>query len=315
MAPASNTICALLDRKAVSMFSLVQLTHFVAVAEELHFGRAAERLGMTQPPLSRQIQLLERDLGVQLFNRTSRLVTLTPAGKAFLVDAHSILRESQRAALSVRKASAGKSGMLRVGFTGGSVHNGLATILSTAREVIADVEVELLEMVTTAQLDALSDSRLDIGLVRPPLTRPDLSSQSIVREDLIAAIPHGHELADSDEPLDIGRLHGVAMVMYSPFESRYFYELLSSVFHEAAVVPVPVQHLTQIHSILGLVSLGWGVALVPESASAMHFGDVVYRPLQLRRQADVELDMVWRIDNENPALVRLLSALYPDRQH
>ncbi|MGO4649850.1 LysR family transcriptional regulator [Nocardia sp. 2YAB30] len=294
------------------MFSLAQLGQFVAVAEELHFGRAAERLNMTQPPLSRQIQLLEKDLAVPLFDRSSRSVKLTPAGKAFLADARRLLQQSERAALSVRKASAGQSGVLRVGFTGGSVHSGLAAVLAAAGSKIPDVELELREMVTGAQLEALTDGSLDIGMVRPPLTRPDLTSRAFIREPLIAALPENHHLAHMEQPVEIADLHGVDFLMYNPIESHYFFELLSSVFHDASVAPVVVQHLSQIHSILGLVHLGWGVAVVPESASKMQYENVVYRPLALARPAQVELDLVWRINDDNPVLARLLPALHPD---
>jgi DNA-binding transcriptional LysR family regulator len=290
------------------MFSLTQLSMFVAVAEEMHFGRAAERLRMTQPPLSRQIQLLEKELGVQLFDRSSRAVTLTAAGKAFLGDARRILQQSERVTLAVRKTSAGKSGILRIGFTGGSVFSGLERVLDSARRELPDVEIELRELVTMDQLEALSDGSLDLGLARPPVTRPDLGSQPLLRESLVAAIPAGHPLAGQDG-IALSDLHRVDMVMYTPIESRYFFELLSSVFHEARVAPVPVQYMHQFHSLLALVNLGWGVALVPESAATMRLNNVVYRPVELTRPAPVELDLVWRLSNENPALSRLREAI------
>ncbi|EHB45276.1 transcriptional regulator, LysR family [Mycolicibacterium rhodesiae JS60] len=291
------------------MFSLTQLSMFVAVAEEMHFGRAAERLRMTQPPLSRQIQLLEKELGVQLFDRSSRAVALTAAGKAFLGDARRILQQSERVTLAVRKTSAGKSGILRIGFTGGSVFSGLDRVLDSARRALPDVEIELREMVTMDQLEALSDGSLDLGLARPPVTRLELTSQPLLRESLVAAIPAEHPLA-TREVVEVADLHGVDMVMYTPIESRYFFELLSSVFHEARVAPVPVQYMHQFHSLLALVNLGWGVALVPESAATMHLAGVVYRPVELHRPAPVELDLVWRVSNENPALRRLRQVIH-----
>lgn len=294
------------------MYTLVQLRQFVAVAEEMHFGRAAERLHMTQPPLSRQMQLLEKELAVDLFDRSSRSIRLTPAGKAFHGEARRLLQQAERAALSVRKASAGQSGVLRVGFTGGSVNSGLAAVLRAARSVIKDVELELRELVTMAQLDELSDGSLDIALVRPPVTRPDLVARPLIREPLVVALPKDHRLADLDHRVKVADLHGVDFIMYNPIESRYFFELLSSVFHAASVAPVAVQYMVQIHSILALVNLDWGVAVVPESASRMHFDNVVYRPLTLTRPAQVELDLVWRLNDENPVLARLLPALKLD---
>jgi DNA-binding transcriptional LysR family regulator len=294
------------------VYTLVQLTQFVAVAEEMHFGRAAERLHMTQPPLSRQMQLLEKELGVDLFDRSSRSIRLTTAGKSFHADARRLLQQAERAALSVRKASSGKSGLLRVGFTGGSVNSGLAAVLRAARSVILDVELDLRELVTMAQLDALSNGALDIGLVRPPVTRPDLVARTLIREPLIVALPKNHRLAVLDEPVHVTALHGTDFIMYNPIESRYFNELLSSVLHAASVAPVVVQYMVQIHSIVALVNLDWGVAVVPESASKMQFDNVVYRPLTMVQPAQVELDLVWRINDENPILERLLPALTLD---
>ena len=170
--------------------------------------------------------------------------------------------------------------MCRVGFTGGSVLSGLGALVTTARTVIPDAELDLREMVSRAQVEALTDDgSLDIGLVRPPVTRPDLVSRPLIREPLVAALPKNHPLAGLDRPVDITDLHGIDLVMYSPIDSHYFFELLSSVFHEASVAPVVVQHLTQIHTILSLVHFAWGVAVVPESASKMHFDNVVCRVL------------------------------------
>jgi DNA-binding transcriptional LysR family regulator len=149
-------------------------------------------------------------------------------------------------------------------------------------------------------------------MARPPLTRPDLTSRTLIREPLVAALPASHPLAHLGQPVEINDLHGIEFLMYDPIEAHYFFELLSSVFHDASVAPVIVQHLSQIHSILALVHLGWGVAVVPESASKMHYDNVVYRPLTLTRPAQVELDLVWRINDENPVLTRLLPVLSAD---
>jgi DNA-binding transcriptional LysR family regulator len=290
------------------VYTLVQLTQFVAVAEEMHFGRAAERLHMTQPPLSRQMQLLEKDLHVLLFDRSSRAIKLTRAGRAFYADARRLLQQADRAALSVRKAWAGQSGVLRVGFTGGSVHSGLAAVLKASRREIPDVELDLRELVTMAQLEALSNGVLDIALIRPPVTRPDLLSRNLIRERLIIAMPKNHALAQQ-ETVEVAQLDGIDLIMFNPIESRYFFELVSAVLHAASVAPVMVQYMVQIHSILAVVNLDWGVALVPESASKMEFENVEYRRLKLALPAEVELDLVWRASDENPVLDRLLPAL------
>lgn len=173
------------------MFSLSRLTCFIAVAEELHFGRAAERLHMTQPPLSRQIQQLESELGVQLIDRTSRSVTLTAAGVAFLPDARRIVRLAESAALTVKRVPAGDLGTVVIGFTAASAHAVLPRLLSDVRAALPDVELVLREMVSSIQIDALASGELDLGLVRPTVTRPGILTRPIHREALVAALPEG----------------------------------------------------------------------------------------------------------------------------
>lgn len=294
------------------MFTLTQLTSFVAVAEELHFTRAAERLQMTQPPLSRQIQLLENDLGVQLLDRTNRSVRLTPAGRAFLTEARSILRQSEHAALAVRQVSTGEAGSIVIGFTAASAYSMLGTLLETAREVVPRAEIVLREMVTRDQLEDLTESRLDLGLGRPSVTGPDLRTRPAVRERLLAALPRGHELAARDGALEITDFDGQQFLMYSPTEARYFNELLISIFRAAHVAPVFCQYLSQVHSILALVNCGLGVALVPEAAARLRYADIVFKPIELPTPRPVELNLVWREDNDNPALHALLGRLDRD---
>ncbi|MFF5156848.1 LysR substrate-binding domain-containing protein [Streptomyces sp. NPDC000348] len=291
------------------MFTLAQLTSFVAVAEELHFTRAAERLNMTQPPLSRQIQLLESELRVQLLDRTNRTVRLTPAGRAFLIEARRILRQSEQATLAVRRVSTGEAGAIAVGFTAAGAYSALGGLLDTARAALPGVEILLQELVTRRQLEALSEGSLDLGLARPSATGADLVSRTAVREGLLAALPAGHRLAATDEPMRVEDFADEDFLMYSPSEARYFHELLISVFRAADVWPVFTQYLTQVHSILALVSGGWGLALVPEAAARMRYSGIVFRPVVLPDPQPVELNLVWRKNNDNPALDALLQHL------
>ncbi|MGP2440607.1 LysR substrate-binding domain-containing protein [Streptomyces sp. JW3] len=291
------------------MFTLAQLTSFVAVAEELHFTRAAERLSMTQPPLSRQIQLLENELRVQLLDRTNRTVRLTPAGRAFLAEARRILRQSEHAALAVRRVSSGEAGTIAVGFTAASAYSALGGLLDTARAALPGVEILLQELVTRRQLEALSAGSLDLGLIRPSATGADLRSRAAVKEALVAALPQGHPLAVPDGPMPIEDFAGQELLMYSPIEARYFHELLISIFRAARVRPVFTQYLTQVHSILALVNGGWGIALVPETAAHMRYGGIVFRQVTLPEPQPVELHLVWRRNNDNPALEALLQHL------
>ncbi len=296
------------------MFSLSRLSCFIAVAEELHFGRAAERLHMTQPPLSRQIQQLETELGVQLIDRTTRMVTLTPAGVAFLPDARRILQLAEGAALTVKRVPAGEMGTVAVGFTAASAHAVLPRLLDRAREQLPDVRLELREMVTAAQIERLMTGELDLGMARPPLKRPGLVSRPLLHEQLVAALPVAHPLTELGRQLTLTDLDDQDIVMYSRVEARYFYELLISTFTIAGATPRYVQYVTQVHTMLVLVRSGMGIALVPASAATLHPEGVVFRTIGAFRERPVELDAVWRPDSTNPALLRLLRDVLPTRE-
>ncbi|MEV1021293.1 LysR substrate-binding domain-containing protein [Streptomyces sp. NPDC050264] len=291
------------------MFTLAQLVSFVAVAEELHFTRAAERLRMTQPPLSRQIQLLEHELGVQLLDRTNRTVRLTPAGRAFLNEARTILRQTEAATLAAKQVSAGEAGAIAVGFTAASAYSSLGTLLDVARSVMPGTEIVLREKVTRDQLEAIADGSLDLGMIRPSSTGPDLVTRPAIREGLLAAVPVGHPLAGGEEPLRMRDFDGQEVLMYSPVEARYFHELLVSVFRTAQVTPRFTQYLSQVHSLLAMVNAGWGIAFVPAAAAQMRFSGITFRALELPDPTPVELHLVWRKTNDNPALHALLHHL------
>jgi DNA-binding transcriptional LysR family regulator len=288
------------------MFELSQLRCFVAAAEELHFGRAAQRLNMTQPPLSRQIQLLERILGVTLLDRTSRSVRLTPPGRAFLLEARRILRLADNAALATRRIASGKAGSVSIGFTAASGYGFLPRLITHARAQLPNFDLVLQEMVTRDQVEALLTGRIDVGLLRPPIERQEFSTSRVVQEALVAALPAGDPRL-SKSSLSLHDFDGLPMIMYSPGGAQYFYDLLRTLFDQASVSPVYVQHMSQIHSMLALVRAGLGAALVPEAATHLHFDDVYFRPVETQPERPAELHMVWRRDNDNPALEPFLA--------
>lgn len=295
------------------MFSLSRLHCFIAVAEELHFGRAAERLRMTQPPLSRQIQQLEAELGVQLVDRTSRSVALTAAGSAFLPEARRIVHLSESAVLTVRRVPSGDVGSVTIGFTGASAHAVLPRLLEKSKEQLPDVTVVLREMVSSAQVDGLASGDLDLGLIRPDVTRVGIESRPIHHERLIAALPKGHPLAIADH-VAIEDYDDQPVIMYSPVDARYFNELLISTFTIAGVSPRYVQYVTQVNTMLVLVRSGLGIALVPESAASMHPKGIMFKPVTAVRDRPVQLAAAWRSDNRNPALARMLNDVLPQRK-
>jgi DNA-binding transcriptional LysR family regulator len=300
----------------VSMFDLNQLRCFVTVAEELHFGRAAARLNMTQPPLSRQIQVLEHIIDAPLLERTSRSVRLTPAGRSFLPEARRILKLAESASQVARRIAMGKTGSLKIGYTAAAAYGFLPELIAACRARLPEVDFSLKEMVSGDQLEALASGQIDAGLLRPPIARPELATRRVLAEPLLAAIPKKHPLA-SAATVAIKDFDGQPFVMYSPYESRYFHDLLVAQFSRADILPRYVQHVGQIHSILAMVRAGLGVSIVPAAAANLKLADVKLKPLKLRSPAPVELFMVWRRDDENPllpALVEIAADITSERQ-
>ncbi|MDP4005228.1 LysR substrate-binding domain-containing protein [Methylobacterium sp. NEAU K] len=288
------------------MFDFSQLRCFVAVAEELHFGRAAARLNMTQPPLSRQIQVLERILDVQLLERTSRSVRLTAAGRSFLPEAQRILRLAETATQVTRQVAAGRAGVLKLGFTAASAYDFLPRLVTALRRTLPDVTLSLREMVSKDQIEDLLAGRIDAALVRPPVTHPDLIAVRALAEPLVVALPAGNPLAAREHltPGDLGR---EPIIAYAPNEARYFHDLVLGLFAEAEIQPRIVQHLTQIHAILALVRAALGIALVPAAAERLRFEGVVFRPLLLPAPRPAELFLAWRRDADDPLIAPLVS--------
>jgi DNA-binding transcriptional LysR family regulator len=288
------------------VFELIQLRCFVAVAEELHFGRAAARLNMTQPPLSRHIQVLERIMKVELFYRSSRSVRLTAAGTAFLAEARRVVRMADSAVATARAAAEGRNGLINLGFTAASGYGFLSRFIAKVGARAPDVRFVLKEMVSDEQLESLLAGRIDLGFLRPPVRQPELVSQSVLREKFIICSPAS--VAEGDRPKRLADFDNLPFIMYAPDKARYFHDLLTGMFTGAGAEPRHVQYLAQIHTILMLVGAGHGFALVPESSHRLHPDGVVFSDLE-DAQGIVELYATWRRDADNPALLALVPQL------
>lgn len=298
------------------MFSLVQLECFVAVAEELHFGAAAVRLQMTQPPLSRQIQLLERELGTLLFSRTSRKVALTPAGSALLPGARRLLDLATKTATDVRRVAGGASGTVTIGYTAMAAQSTLPVLMRRLAQELPQVTVILRELFSADQMDELLKGTIDLGLLRPLVARPGIAMRPVISEPLLVAVPDTHRLAAQGEPVALRQLAHEPFLMYSPSVARYFHDLVLTLFVSAKVQPEIVHYAGQVQTLLSFVHAGLGVALVPASAALVTPGDVVLLPLQGGTAADafnkVQLDVAWNEDTVNPAVHRALELLAND---
>jgi DNA-binding transcriptional LysR family regulator len=295
------------------MFSLDQLRCFVAVADERHFGRAAELLQMTQPPLSRQIQRLERAVGVMLLERNNRAVSLTVAGEVFLEEARTLLALAQALPVSAQRVAQGLAGTVRVGFTATAAFGVLGGMLDEVEKELPSVKVTLQEMVTSEQFDALERGELDLGLLRPPVNPEKFGSRLLHRERLILAVPAADPLAQREGVLRISDLKHAHLMMYSPHSAAYFHNLAS---HLLGDLPLQsVQYITQVSTMVALVNAGRGLALVPASVAVLRPANVVFREVQELARDVVEHHLVWRRPVTSPALARVLDILHADDVH
>jgi DNA-binding transcriptional LysR family regulator len=290
------------------MFELAQLRCFTTVATELNFRRAAERLNMTQPPLSRQIQLLEHHLGVALFTRSTRSVALTAAGRAFFVEAQNLLERAQQAAVSAKRFAEGDIGTVSISFVGSAVYEFLPKVIAEARLKQPHVKISLSEMNTYQQHEALRARRIDLGIARAPLHEPGYDTECLVREPFVLAVPSSHPLASASS-VTVADLDQQPFLMYSHSAYPPFNELLTGMLRSARVAPQYVQWLGSSLTILALVNAGMGLALVPRCATSVVFKDVVFRDIDLGEGVQSELHLIWGANNDNPAFAMLLDAI------
>ncbi|WP_336646842.1 LysR family transcriptional regulator [Microbacterium sp. USHLN186] len=301
------------------MISLVQLECFIAVAEELHFGAAATRLKMTQPPLSRQIQQLERELSTRLFDRTSRRVTLTHAGRALLPNARRLIDLAAKAVADVQSVGHGAAGTITIAYTAMAGQAVVPDLLRRATTELPGVTLLLRELVSLDQTEELEKGTVDVGLMRPLLARPQISTRLVFRERLTVAVPSDSPLAQHEGPLKLIDLKDEQLLMYSPSVARYFHDLLLSMFVASGVQPRIVQYAGQVPALLALVSAGLGFTLVPESAERITPDSVTLLPISKvdpsSRLNSVELDIAWNSESHNPLVERLLSLVNDVHHH
>lgn len=272
---------------------LRHLRYFVLVAEELHFGRAAQRAGIAQPPLSQQIRALEAELGVALFFRTRRHVELTDAGRALLPRARQLLRDAERATQAARDGAAGLTGTLRIGFPGSLAFGFAGDFVRRHRERSPDVSLELRELTSEQQRAALHRDELDIAFVRYPFRESELESIQLCREPLVAAVPGDRALAEPEGWISVDRLRDEPFVMFPRSYGPAFFDQVVGLCRAAGFSPRIEQEVIQMPTIVSLVASGVGVAVVPGSMRRVEVQGVDYHELRgvdgTRPRADVYL--------------------------
>jgi DNA-binding transcriptional LysR family regulator len=273
---------------------LRRLRYFVICAEELHFTRAARRIGIAQPPLSQQIQVLEKEVGTQLFHRLSRGVELTPAGEGFLKDVVSILDAADRAVISAQQIARGERGSIRIGFTSSaSLNPFVPAVISEFRARHSLVDVQLNENTTSVSLEQIRGGRIDVAFLRPAGGETDgLRSKVLFDEDMLVAIHVQHPLAQR-KSIALKQLENQPFVLYPRVNGRSLYDAIIGACQNAGFSPKIIQEAPQLASTISLVAAGVGVAIVPASMNYLNSPGVTFRSIKgLGPRAS--LSLVWR---------------------
>jgi DNA-binding transcriptional LysR family regulator len=287
---------------------LRHLRYFIAVAEELHFGRAAARLRISQPPLSQQIQILEQQIGARLLARTNRSVSLTAAGQQFLADARQILHQVDTAAARAERLHNGETGELRMGFTSSAPFiKGVADSLSTFRKRYPDVHIQMREINTRQQIAPLNDGELELGLMRNTTLPDTLNWQLVLREPLLAMVHRDHPLAGSAD-ISLRQLAQEPFVFFDPHVGTGLYDDIIGLLRRYDISPYITQEVGEAMTIIGLVSAGLGVSILPASFQRIRLNDVVWLPLR-EPEARSEMWLVWPKHRELSAAAQRISAL------
>jgi DNA-binding transcriptional LysR family regulator len=286
------------------MYTLEQLRAFETVADERHFGRAAETLRMTAPALTRQIQRLEADLGLKLLDRGGRRVVLTAAGEVFLRQSRMMLNLAENSRRDMHSRAQGRKGLVTIAFTATAAFHVLGPLLQRMTEFDGDVDVRLLQGVSDRQLEWLESGVADIGLLRVQRNDDAIASMEVDREPLVLALTADHPLAASGSPCSVTEIARYPMIGYHEAESAYFHSKIRVLFGDR---PLQITYrVSQVFSMLLLVSQGRGTALVPRSSKVVSLPNVVYRPITPvvsgSSQHTISLYAAWAKGSNNPLL-------------
>ena len=281
--------------------------YFAVLAEELHFGRAARRLGIAQPPLSQQIRRLEELLGARLLERTSRRVQLTDAGRVFQVEAGRVLAGADLAVEAARRAARGEAGSLRVAFAATVMFLALPRIIREFRDRFPRVHLDLREMPTGTQLAALLEGDIDLGFVREPEPDPSLDIVTVMREPLRIALHKGHRLARRAR-VGVKELADEPFVLFPQDLAPGLHRQVMTICREAGFVPEVVEESRELYTSVSLVEAGIGVSILPASVEKLGWKNVRYLPIP-GPAGETRIAAAWRRDRDRPVLRALMGVV------
>jgi LysR family transcriptional regulator, benzoate and cis,cis-muconate-responsive activator of ben and cat genes len=292
----------------VSLMDLKQMRYFLAVAEERHLGRAAERLHMAQPPLTRQIHALEEELGAPLFTRTPKGMELTEAGQTLLDEVPNLLALAQRARERTRAAGRGETGRLDVGLFGSGVLDVIPRLLARFHAERPDVKIVLHTMTKAEQLDALRERRISVGFNRLVPPEPDLVIETVLREQMRVALPEGHRLC-AQTSVRIPDLRGEPMILYPNLPLPGLAQQVMQAFAQEGTPLQIEQEVEDVLTAVALVAGGFGACVTTASSESLRLPGVVYRPLDCAYLRDIELSCIHRRGDGSPVLAAFLGVV------
>jgi DNA-binding transcriptional LysR family regulator len=286
---------------------LRQLESFIRVAEELHFGRAAQALHLSQPALSKQIQALEDGLGIKLFERTKHWVKLTIAGRQFLETAYQVLRDLEEGIHVTKQIAQGQAGRLRIGLTEAALFGLAPTLIRTYRQHYPQVELILTSGGTEANVEALRIRQIDVGFVYLPIREPSLSVSPLFEQSYVAALPRTHRLAKLKQ-LSLQSLANEALIFYPRAIAPVLYANFIKDCEQAGFAPNILQEAELAQTRLGLVAAGAGITFVLSDMQNLSVKNVVYRPFA-ENFLTLQLALAWRQNESSPTVYELLKVL------
>lgn len=288
--------------------NLRQLRYFLVVAEELHFGRAAARLHISQPPLSRSIQNLEQKIDTQLFYRSTQRVELTEAGNVLIGEARRLFDRLERTISTTQQAGRGEVGRVQIGFVTTAVYNVLPSLLKSFRKAMPSVEFILRELPSDAQVEALRERLIDVGFLHPPVSAPDIQIETVYKEPLIVALPSSSELAKArkSKSIPVNALRDELFVIAPRHYAPGLFDKIIAMTERAGFSPRITQEAVQVQTIISLVSANFGVSLVPDSWVNLTRPGVTYRRLT-PKSPEIETSIAWMEDETRKVVKSFIS--------
>ncbi|KGR89905.1 hypothetical protein CD30_14675 [Ureibacillus massiliensis 4400831 = CIP 108448 = CCUG 49529] len=284
-----------------------QLRYFITVAEELHYSRAAEKLNISQPPLSQQIKQLEDDLGVVLFKRNKRNVQLTEAGKSFYENSKLIIHYIEHAKKEALRIQEGEIGGITLGFGGSAAFDILPEIIKACNLSIPDVKIDLKQLTTSEQLRALEEKKIDVGILVTPIKTPGIETKFFRKEELVLCLNTDHPLAKTDEPIDPKDLKSENFILPPRNEGDGYYKSIFQVYNDGGFFPNIIQTAKEQHTMVSLVAAKIGVVIVPQSTTFIKLSNITYK--SFNKKFYKVSSLAWKKDNMNPVINSFLKVM------